>query len=191
MGRKGLIYEDIIDAAVALVEEKGFSNFSLRELAGKLGVQPSSLYNHVGGIQELNMAVGLYGIERMEQMLMSAIDGREMAEALKAMAVAYRTFAKSNSELYEALIELRMNAEPKLQKALQRIVMPFFIVFRLEIRDESLVIHLQRVFRSMLHGMVSLENTGYMTCSDVDIEESFQFMVDHFIESVNLLINGE
>ncbi len=184
MARKGLKYEDIIMAAVALVEEKGFSNFSLRELAGKLGVQPSSLYNHVGGIQELNMAVGLYGIEQMEHMLMSAIEGRSMAEALLAMATAYRSFARSNPELYEALIELRMNADPNMRAALLRIVKPFFIVFRKEIQDESLVLHLQRSFRSMLHGMVALENTGHMTCSDVDSEESFYFMVNQFIEMV-------
>lgn len=190
MSRKGLKYEDIITAAVALVEEKGFSNFSLRELAGKLGVQPSSLYNHVGGIQELNMAVGLYGIEKMEHMLMTAIEGRSMTEALLSMATAYRTFARSNPELYEALIELRMNAEPGLKKALQRIVMPFFTVFRMEIQDDSLVLHLQRSFRSMLHGMVALENTGHMTCSDVDSEESFYFMVNHFIQSVSQFIKS-
>ena len=62
MGRRGLNAEVIMEAAIELVEEKGYRNFSMRELAARLGVQPASLYNHVNGIEEVNTAVGMHGI---------------------------------------------------------------------------------------------------------------------------------
>ena len=72
MSRRSLSYESIMKTAIKLVEQKGFNNFSLRELAAELQVQPSSLYNHIRGINEIQKAVGLYGIHEMEKGLTEA-----------------------------------------------------------------------------------------------------------------------
>ena len=72
MGRKGLNTEVIAEAAIGLVEEKGYRNFSMRELAARLGVQPASLYNHVNGIEAVYTAVGLHGISILEKALEQA-----------------------------------------------------------------------------------------------------------------------
>lgn len=48
----GLTREQVIDAAIALIDEKGMAEFSLRELARSLGVYPASIYWHVGNAKE-------------------------------------------------------------------------------------------------------------------------------------------
>lgn len=48
---------DVVDAAIALLDEHGLAGWSMRRLAGELGVQPSALYHHFGGKEELLAAV--------------------------------------------------------------------------------------------------------------------------------------
>ncbi|MGG7566746.1 TetR/AcrR family transcriptional regulator [Rhodovulum sp. DZ06] len=48
----GLDKAQVVDAAVALIDERGLAAFSLRELARRLGVSPAAIYWHVGGAKE-------------------------------------------------------------------------------------------------------------------------------------------
>jgi len=48
---------DVVDRAIALLDEVGLEALSMRRLAAELGVQPSALYHHVAGKQELLGAV--------------------------------------------------------------------------------------------------------------------------------------
>lgn len=49
--------ERIVDAALDLIDEVGAETFSVNLLAGRLGVRPSSLYNHIAGKDDLLAAV--------------------------------------------------------------------------------------------------------------------------------------
>ena len=51
--RTGLTRESIIDAAKVLADGEGLESLSMRKLAGALGVQAMSLYNHVDGRDDL------------------------------------------------------------------------------------------------------------------------------------------
>lgn len=48
----GLDKKQVVDAAIAQIDQKGFAAFSLRELARTLGVSPAVIYWHVGGAKE-------------------------------------------------------------------------------------------------------------------------------------------
>lgn len=56
--------DDIVDRAIALLDEVGLDALSMRRLAAELGVQPSALYHHVAGKQELLGAVADAILER-------------------------------------------------------------------------------------------------------------------------------
>ena len=58
MPRQGLRRERVVEAAVALIEERGAERFSMGELAKRLCVKPASLYNHVESLDALLEAVG-------------------------------------------------------------------------------------------------------------------------------------
>lgn len=45
----GLTRDQILDAALALIDQKGLGGFSMRDLSRSLGVYPASIYWHVGG----------------------------------------------------------------------------------------------------------------------------------------------
>lgn len=49
--------DDIVDAALALLDRVGLPDLSMRRLADELGVQPSALYWHVASKQDLLAAV--------------------------------------------------------------------------------------------------------------------------------------
>lgn len=49
--------DDVVDAAVELLDRVGLPDLSMRRLAEELGVQPSALYWHVASKQELLAAV--------------------------------------------------------------------------------------------------------------------------------------
>lgn len=53
MARVGLTRDAVLDAAVALADSDGLDKLSMRRLAGELGVEAMSLYNHVDGKRDL------------------------------------------------------------------------------------------------------------------------------------------
>jgi AcrR family transcriptional regulator len=60
-GRRGrppkLDRQDVLDAAVALLDDEGVDGVTMRRLAGRLGVSPMALYRHVGDHDELLLAL--------------------------------------------------------------------------------------------------------------------------------------
>lgn len=53
----GLERDDVVDAALALVEAGGAEALTMRKLAAELGVAPTAIYWHVGNRDELVLAV--------------------------------------------------------------------------------------------------------------------------------------
>lgn len=53
MAQKRISKDIIVHGATEMIEEMGYGNFSLHELAYRLGVKPSSLYNHMKNLEDL------------------------------------------------------------------------------------------------------------------------------------------
>ena len=51
--RETLSRERVLRAAMALADERGIGALTMRELAGRLGIEAASLYNHVSGKDDL------------------------------------------------------------------------------------------------------------------------------------------
>jgi AcrR family transcriptional regulator len=87
----GLSRERIVDAAIALTERDGAEALTMRRLAGELGVEAMSLYNHVANRQELLAAIGDRILEPLRDVPLDAPwpeCGRRFATALRAIGVA-------------------------------------------------------------------------------------------------------
>jgi AcrR family transcriptional regulator len=81
--RAGLDRAEVVAAALGLVEEGGASALSMRKLAAELGVTTNTIYWHVGGRDELVLAV----IERLsEELAARPITGRTPRERVFASA---------------------------------------------------------------------------------------------------------
>ena len=116
MPRQGLNRENVIDAAIKLIEEKGYSNFSINELAKSLNVKPASLYNHIVNIDEIFSETAARANSMMIEAEEKASKGKIRDEALYAIADAYRDFARSHYELYKVVFKERFYAERRSGK---------------------------------------------------------------------------
>lgn len=177
MARKGLTKEVIAEAALALIEEKGLTEFSLRTLAASLEVQVSSLYNHISGQNELLTEVGIRAVDLLTSLEEKAIAGKEMDEALFALADAYRLFAKDHPELYRIIMGVHVLHLSVLEKEIKRIVAPILTVltgYELPIERQM---HYQRILRSVMHGFYSHESTGGFTYTEIDRETSYRLAI--------------
>ena len=116
MPRQGLNRENVIDAAIKLIEEKGYSNFSINELAKSLNVKPASLYNHIVNIDEIFSETAARANSMMIEAEEKASKGKIRDEALFAIADAYRDFARSHYELYKVVFNLQNSRSDFMRK---------------------------------------------------------------------------
>lgn len=188
MRGKGLSAEAITDAAFELLVEKGYGNYTVRDLAVRLNVRAASLYNHIGGVESINQEVGKRAAKMLSKTLSDAIDGKEKEAAIEALAYAYRRFAQENPELYQAILGLPgLGENEELRKVGRESFRAFRqITNRYQIPRETGV-HFSRCYRSALHGFVSLMQSGYYANKSIDSEKSFRFLIRGYADWIAAL----
>ncbi len=178
MGQKrGLNRQIVLDSAVRLVEERGMSQLGIQSLACRLEVKPASLYNHISGVEELSHHLARHAMHQLEQAISDAAVGRAGRDAFRAMAKAYRGFAKDHPELYKAYIWSNALEGDDIHEAQGAIVRVFLRVLRADAQPAEQDIHFTRGLRSALHGFVSLEEAGFFK-NPAGVEDSFNEMID-------------
>lgn len=178
MAKKGLTKEIIINTALEQIEEKGLSAFSLRNLAASLGVQVSSLYNHIHGQNDLLAEVGICAVNMLTGLEETAIVDRLRDEALFSLADVYRQFAREHTELYRIIMGVHTLDIPLLESAAEKIAKPILRVISDYGIEGDLQIHYQRLLRSVMHGFFAHENSGGFSVSDIDKDTSYRFSIE-------------
>ena len=182
--RRQLNKDHVLETAVDLAEASGgVDELTLTALAAELDVRVPSLYNHIDGLDGLREDLALLTGRRLLAEILQAAFGKTGAEALRAMAQAYRDFALRNPAIYPLTtvapepeqVELTALAQEWLQLLLLTVASLGLM------GDEAL--HAIRAFRSMLHGFVSLESEGGFKMG-LDRDESFDYLVSGFISCI-------
>lgn len=94
----GDLAEQLAVTAVELVEHKGHTAFSLREIAAKLGVTEPAIYRHYAGRDALLAEVALRGFERFVTAVETATENTaDPFEQLTAFGREYVRFAVANA----------------------------------------------------------------------------------------------
>lgn len=169
--------EDIIQTAIALVEEHGMPSLSMRELAERLGVKTPSLYNHIESMEQLLVEVCQYAVGQFTAALFSAMAGKSGGDAVRALAAAYRAFASGRVGLYRVIMAIPAENNKELDKTAAAIIEPFLASLGSYALSDEAKLHWQRVMRSMLHGFVSQQQAGFFSHSPVSADESFELAV--------------
>ena len=173
---RGLSRAVVIDAAAGLADRDGFDALTVGAVAAALGVRPPSLYNHVAGLDGLRHDLALRGVQELGERIRDAAVGRAGADALAALAEAYRAYARERPGLYRALQRAPAAGDAELGAAAERLLQPVLAVlagFGLQGDD---VIHAARSLRSAMHGFVELERLGGFGI-DLDLDASYRFMI--------------
>lgn len=182
--------EEITRVASQMISEVGYANFSLRDLAARLGVRPSSLYNHVNGIGDINVAVALDAAGQMNRRLAEAVEDLPREKAFLRGLAEYRAFAAENPELYKALYRLSGANEDNaalIRSAALHSIDPLRKVVKSFELEELDLIHFMRYMRSALHGFLTLTTEGFLLRGGVPRDESYAFLAQTLLDQLNRL----
>jgi AcrR family transcriptional regulator len=178
MARAGIDSAAVVAAAAALADAEGLEAVTLTRLAQVLRVRPPSLYAHIGGLDDLRRRLGARGNIELAATLSRAVEGRSGSDALRALADAYRDYARTHPGTYAALQRARDLADDEeARTAGEAVVRVALAVLRAYPVEGDDAIHAVRLIRIGLHGFVTLEAAGGFALA-LSADETFDRLVD-------------
>jgi len=170
-GRKPLDREllsiKVLDAAEAMIADRGLGAVNARNVASKAGCSVGTLYNIFGSRDRLIRVLNTRTLDRLYEALKeSSTEGKSVDERMIAMAVAYIDFANRQPEVWRAVFEHKMpESEPKVDWYVTSIehiatlgvtvLAPFF-----KSGDIRTARHIATLIWSGVHGICSLAQSG-------------------------------
>jgi AcrR family transcriptional regulator len=98
LGRKPIFRrEDVIKAALDLLDREGHEALSMRAIAAELGTGVATLYNYFGSLADLNDALAMNLLSGIQ--LLDAKNARQAREQLKEMVMAYAKVAERHPDI--------------------------------------------------------------------------------------------
>lgn len=183
MQKRNLTKEKIIQVAFSLADEIGLNQVTFTKIAEKLGIKYPSLYNHFDNMDNLKIEMTVYFLNELNLKLMQRLIGKSGEDAIKEFAYVYKDFAFQNKTAYGLFMSIPNTENPELFRLAKETTHIIRQLLEFYIKDEILIVHKSRTFRSLLHGFVSLYSFGYLH-GEINLEESFQSMIDDFILSL-------
>jgi AcrR family transcriptional regulator len=177
MARVGLDTDAVVAAAAQLADADGLEAVTLARLAGILGVRSPSLYAHVDGLADLTRRLAVRGARELAAALQKAVAGRSRDDALRALADAYRAYARAHPGTYAALQRAPARADAEAAVAATGVVDVVLAVLRGYDVEGDDAIHATRIIRAALHGFVTLETEGGFAIP-LAIDDSYERLVD-------------
>ena len=178
--RAGLDQASVVEAAVKLIDEEGIEQLSLGRLAERLGVRTPSLYNHVAGLPGLKHDLTLYCLHDLLDLILRSTVGKSRAEAIFALANAYRAYAREAPGHYALTVQAPDPGDQEVQALAQQLVDVVRAVLAPYRLSEEDAIHAIRGLRSIVHGFISLEGAGGFAMP-VDLDASFHWLINVFV----------
>jgi AcrR family transcriptional regulator len=174
--------DEILRAARRIVERDGVAALSMQAVAEAVGVRAPSLYKRFADRGALLGAVQrqLFGElgERLE--VAAARPGPELA--LRAMADAYRAFARAHPHLYELMFAPDVPRDTAGDAARRAAAQP--ILSRLHDRvGPARALPTARVLTAFVHGFVSMELQGAFRLGG-DVDEAFAHGLELLLSSI-------
>ena len=101
--------EQIVGAALEVLEEHGPEGLTMRAVATRVGIKAPSLYKHVPDKDELEPALVAEAFREMAALFSAAVDDAE--DPLGELAAAYRRWAKAHPHLYRLMTHKPLRRE--------------------------------------------------------------------------------
>lgn len=186
MPRAGLSREAVVRLALELVDDggpDGFTQLTLAKVASRAGVATPSLYKHVGSLAALRREVSVVAVRELTAAGAAATVGRSGADAVRALAHAWRAYAVAHPGRYAAT-----QVGPDPEAAAESVQVAAAALRGFALPDEHLV-DAVRAARSAVHGFVMLELGGGFRLPH-DLDRSFDVLVDMLVAGVAALSPG-
>lgn len=181
---------DLVEAAGALLAERGAAGVTVRDVADAAGASTSAVYTLFGGKADLIAAVVREGFQRFATALGSSSLTDDPLQDLAELGLAYRRFAIGSSNFYRVMFHHPVPDDyaPTAQDAAVQEATFTVLVGAVErcqgaqaIRSDRTAEHLALQIWALVHGLAGLELRGSV---DPTAAES------HWSEATRALIAG-
>ena len=117
----------IIDAAFSLLDEdKGLSSVSLREVARKAGIAPTSFYRHFSDIDELGLTlVDEAGLALRQLMRQARIRIESGGSVIQTSVNTFMEYVSANNNVFRLLLREHTGTSQAFRAAVQREILYF------------------------------------------------------------------
>jgi AcrR family transcriptional regulator len=174
--RAGLTTGRVVEVAAEVADETGWETLSLAAVAERCGVRLPSLYKHVRSLDAVRLEVSALAIRELGEAVTAAVVGRARADAVHAMAAAWRGYARAHPGRYAATRAAPRgdhDGQREAAAALLAVVEATLAGYGLRGDD---AVDATRALRAALHGFVDLEvHDGFGL--PVDVDRSFTRLV--------------
>lgn len=158
--------EQVLDAALALTREKGFSAVSARSLGARLGTTSRPIFSHFANMAEVQSAIigaanELYQAYRREE----TASGKY--PPYKASGMAYIRFAKEEKELFKLLFMRDRSQERVKENAEEMQALVGLICKQVGVGQDAATLFYLEMW-AYTHGIASMIATNYL-----DWDEAF------------------
>jgi len=146
----------ILQTALSLVESEGVEGLSLRGVAAALDLAPNALYRYFADRAALESAITAQSARAMHAALAAATGRKKPANAVRALAKAYVTFAQERRHLYGMI--MRPCTASAADAAAQVALWAFVVDAVRSVTGEARAREASIALWGLLHGMTSLDN---------------------------------
>ena len=177
MPRAGLSREIVVAEAARVADEEGYGRLTLAAVARRFAVAVPSLYKHIDGLDALHRELAALAIRELGEALAAGANGREGKSAMRAMAHAYRDYAREHPGRYAATLRAPDPSDREATAAAQALLETVFSVLAGYDLTGTGGVHATRALRAALHGFVALQAAGGFGMPQ-DVDRSFERMLD-------------
>ncbi|MCX5065855.1 TetR/AcrR family transcriptional regulator [Micromonospora lupini] len=114
-GQGAQLRDEIVDAALELLEDDAPQNVTLRGIARRAGISAPSIYPHFPDLDSILLAVAQRAFGILEQEL-GAPDDADPVERLRAVCAAYLAFAERRPQQYRVMFGAVWDAGQALER---------------------------------------------------------------------------
>ena len=151
MAEPGSRRDQILGAAIDLLEEHGPEGLTMRAVAGRVGIKAPSLYKHFPDKDELETALIGRGFQQTARVFSAAVE--DSNDPLGSLAEAYRRWATEHPHLYRLMTHKPLRRELLPEGLEASAALPLVQAVG---GDPDLA----RAVWAMAHGLTSLELAG-------------------------------
>jgi AcrR family transcriptional regulator len=183
----------IINAALRLSAERGFSSLSLRSVAAEAGIAPTSFYRHFTDIDDLGLAlvddVGV-SLRRLVREARRRVEEGKMRSVIRASIETFMASVENNSTLFRLLLGEGAGSTQRFRLAIAKEIRRFT-----DDLAEDLVREAERARRPVAHvhhaaeAMVTVAFNLGVAAIDLDPAERTE-VVERIIVEVRLIMRG-
>jgi AcrR family transcriptional regulator len=189
MGRpvkeKSLTQQDVIQAAIACLDQEGETALGVNRVARELSIKPPAIYKHLDGNSGLRRAVALtiwrsYLVDCQQKMATIT----DPLALLRAGAQATRNFARSHPARYRIMMHYQMRAtDPEEAAIIQESLHWFQTSLQLYKLNHEALIDVMRMVNAAIYGFIIREQSDLMTL-DRSSDVSYEVMLDALLVAI-------